>query len=73
MRTCINGATTMPYSLEKDVEAAGEAGFQGVEIWKTKLDEFLATNKKEAMFGVLNLNSRKSSKKLKDTLRSQLL
>jgi 2-keto-myo-inositol isomerase len=43
MKTCINGATTMPYPLEKDVESAGEAGFQGIEIWKNKLDDFLKT------------------------------
>lgn len=41
MKTCINSATTMPYSLEKDIESAGEVGFQGVEIWKDKLDNFL--------------------------------
>jgi 2-keto-myo-inositol isomerase len=54
MKTCINGATTMPYSPEKDLEAAGEAGFQGVEIWKTKLDEFLTTNKEEALADLLS-------------------
>jgi len=37
MKTCINGATMMPHPLEKDIEAAGEAGFQGVEIWRDKL------------------------------------
>jgi len=33
MKSCINGATTMPYSLEEDIRSAGEAGFERVEIW----------------------------------------
>lgn len=43
MKTCINGATTMPYPLETDIGAASQAGFQGIEIWKAKLDAFLQT------------------------------
>ncbi len=42
MKTCINGATTMPYSLDVDVTSAAKAGFQGVEIWRDKLDKYLA-------------------------------
>ncbi len=37
MKRAINGATTMPYSLEEDLHAAATAGFQGVEIWWDKL------------------------------------
>jgi 2-keto-myo-inositol isomerase len=37
MRFAINGATTMPYTLEEDVLAAAGTGFQGVEIWWGKL------------------------------------
>ncbi len=41
MHSCINGATTMPYTLEQDLEAAGKAGFDAVEIWSRKLDAYL--------------------------------
>jgi 2-keto-myo-inositol isomerase len=39
---CINGATSMPYPLEEDLEAAATAGFRHVEIWAGKLPPFLA-------------------------------
>jgi len=41
MQACINGATTMPYSLEADLEAAAMAGFPLVEVWAGKLDTYL--------------------------------
>ena len=41
MYSCINGATTMPYTLEQDLEAAAKAGFDAVEIWSRKLDAYL--------------------------------
>ncbi len=41
MKSCINGATTMPYSLEEDVAAAAQAGFEGLEIWWDKLAIYL--------------------------------
>ncbi|MEM1515225.1 MAG: sugar phosphate isomerase/epimerase [Candidatus Bathyarchaeia archaeon] len=47
MKTCINGATTMPYPLEKDVETAGKVGFDGIEIWREKLDQYLHKYRKE--------------------------
>jgi 2-keto-myo-inositol isomerase len=37
----INGATTMPASLETDIAVAGKAGYDLVEIRTTKLDHFL--------------------------------
>ena len=40
-RACINGATTMPYSLVEDVDAASSAGFGAVEIWHRKLIAYL--------------------------------
>ena len=40
-RSCINGATTMPYSLIEDIEAAHAAGFEAVEIWHRKLLAYL--------------------------------
>jgi 2-keto-myo-inositol isomerase len=49
MKTCINGSTTMPYSLEEDIRVASEIGFEGIEIWTeywpqfrcSKLDDYL--------------------------------
>lgn len=44
MRLCLNGATTMPYSLEEDIVAAARAGFQGIEIWYDKLLQYLESH-----------------------------
>lgn len=44
MYSCINGATTMPYTLEQDLEAAAKAGFDAVEIWSRKLDAYLQSH-----------------------------
>lgn len=44
MQTAINGATTMPYSLEQDIATASAAGFDGIEIWRTKLGTYLETH-----------------------------
>ncbi len=44
MYSCINGATTMPYTLEQDLEAAAKAGFDAVEIWSRKLDTYLESH-----------------------------
>ena len=44
MYSCINGATTMPYTLEQDLQAAAKAGFDAVEIWSRKLDTFLESH-----------------------------
>ncbi len=44
----------MPYPLEKDIEAAGKAGFQGIELWKAKLDKYLGKNKKEDLKKLLS-------------------
>ena len=41
MRTCINGATTMPYPLEEDIRSAARAGFEGVELWVPKVEKYL--------------------------------
>ena len=46
MKSCINGATTMPYSLEEDIRVASEAGFKAVEIWVSKLEKFLSKKSK---------------------------
>lgn len=41
MRLALNGATTMRASLSEDIEAAGAAGFECLEIWASKLRKFL--------------------------------
>ena len=43
MKIALNGATTMHADLETDIKAAGQAGFELVEIWASKLREFLKT------------------------------
>lgn len=43
MKLALNGATTMRASLTEDVEAAGAAGFEYLEIWAAKLRKFLET------------------------------
>jgi 2-keto-myo-inositol isomerase len=47
MRSCLNAATTMPYTFQQDVSAAGQAGFEGVEIWWPKLRSYLKTHSTE--------------------------
>lgn len=42
MRSCINGATTMPYSLQEDIVFAHKAKFEGIEIWYDKVKKFFS-------------------------------
>jgi len=42
MKSCFNGASAMPYSLEQDIVAAAEAGFAAIELWGRKFDRFFA-------------------------------
>ena len=44
----INGATTMPASLETDITVAGKAGYDLVEIRTTKLDQYLKADHQPA-------------------------
>jgi len=44
MKIALNGATTMKADLETDLHAAKLAGFDFLEIWKSKLRDFLKTN-----------------------------
>jgi len=44
MKIALNGATTMHADLETDIKAASAAGFDLLEIWASKLREFLKTN-----------------------------
>lgn len=41
MKLSLNGATTMHADLETDIKAASAAGFELIEIWASKLREFL--------------------------------
>jgi 2-keto-myo-inositol isomerase len=41
MRLGLNGATTMKADLFTDIQAAGEAGFELIELWAAKLDRAL--------------------------------
>lgn len=41
MKLALNGATTMKASLVEDIRAASAAGFDGLEIWASKLSKFL--------------------------------
>jgi len=43
MKLALNGATTMTADLATDIEAASAAGFDCLEIWASKLREFLKT------------------------------
>ena len=57
MKLALNGATTMHADLPTDIKAAGEAGFDLVEIWAAKLREFLKTNKVEDLKQLLKENN----------------
>jgi 2-keto-myo-inositol isomerase len=41
MKIALNGATTMKADLRTDIVSAAEAGFDGIEIWASKLRRFL--------------------------------
>lgn len=44
----------MPYSLEQDIRSANTAGFKGVEIWVSKLREFLKSHTDEGLKRLLS-------------------
>ncbi len=44
MKIALNGATTMRADLETDIKAASLAGFELIEIWASKLREFLKSH-----------------------------
>jgi 2-keto-myo-inositol isomerase len=44
MKLALNGATTMHADLETDIRAAGEAGFELVELWASKLRKYLSAH-----------------------------
>lgn len=57
MKFAINGATTMHYTLEEDLNAAGAAGFAGVEIWWDKLVRFQEKQPLLRLKSILNDNA----------------
>jgi len=59
MRTCINEATTMPYSLEEDIVSTSKAGFEGIELWVDKIRKFLESNSAENLKELLEKNNLK--------------
>lgn len=54
MKLALNGATTMHADLETDIKAAGAAGFDFVEIWSSKLREFLRAKSTGDLVQLLN-------------------
>ena len=44
MKIALNGATTMHADLTTDIKAASAAGYELIELWASKLREFLKTN-----------------------------
>ena len=44
MKIALNGATTMHADLETDIKAAHEAGYDLIELWKSKLLDYLENN-----------------------------
>jgi len=61
MKTCLNGATTMPYSFEDDVKSASAAGFEAIEIWAAKLDKYISEHSVVATKELLDKNSLKAA------------
>ncbi len=59
MKIALNGATTMHANLETDIKVAGEAGFELIEIWAAKLQEFLRTKTVDDLKRLLDENNLK--------------
>lgn len=57
MKIAMNGATTMRADLTTDIRAAGAAGFDLIEIWASKLREFLKTNSVEDLKNLIRENN----------------
>jgi 2-keto-myo-inositol isomerase len=57
MKIALNGATTMHADLETDIRAAGEAGYDLVEIWAAKLRTFLESRPISELKAILTASS----------------
>ncbi len=49
MKPCISQATTLSTPIEADFQAYGRAGFKAVELWLTKVEDYLITNALERL------------------------
>lgn len=49
MKIALNGATTMHADLSTDIKAANAAGFDLIELWKSKLLQYLTENSLEEL------------------------
>lgn len=56
MLLAINGATTMKTDLAGDIAAAHAAGFQALELWAAKVDEYLRTHSLAELDALLQKN-----------------
>ena len=57
MKIALNGATTMHADLVTDIEAAGAAGYDIIELWASKLRKYLAMNSVAELRAVLTTNN----------------
>lgn len=57
MKIALNGATTMYADLETDIKAAGDAGYELIEIWASKLRKFLETKTTSDLSDLLIANN----------------
>jgi 2-keto-myo-inositol isomerase len=57
MKLSMNGATTMHADLETDIQAAGEAGFDYIEIWAAKLREYLKIHTAKELKELLKIHN----------------
>lgn len=53
MKIALNGATTMYADLETDIKAASAAGYDLIELWKSKLLKYLDTHTAEELKSAL--------------------
>ncbi|MEP6703598.1 MAG: sugar phosphate isomerase/epimerase [Acidobacteriota bacterium] len=57
MKIALNGATTMHADLETDIRAAGDAGYDLVELWAAKLRTYLETHAIDELRAILTANN----------------
>ena len=60
MKLALNGATTMHADLETDINAAGAAGYDLVELWASKLRKYLQTHTIGELKTLIDLKQRRS-------------
>jgi len=59
MKLAFNGATTIKADLQTDIKAAGQAGFDFIEIWASKLRNFLKQKTTQDLVELLKENNLK--------------